>query len=76
MFANCGMLPWLKVHFTSWDTNSTDGDDGDDNGGWLYLGDVNNIYENKVFYKPTSLTVSDREDKTVPYDYWTIQDYN
>lgn len=72
MFANCSNIPWVKVHFTTWDTNSTDGENGGDYGGWLEGAGINVV--NPVFYKPSNLTVPFRDIQTVPTN-WTIVDF-
>ena len=57
MFAKCYYLPWVKVHFTTWDRTSTY---GTEYRGWLNNAGTSAV--NPTFYKPTSLPVSSGVD--------------
>ena len=69
MFSYCSNLPWVRVHFTTWDLNSTYSSEW---GGWLNEAGTN---VSPIFYKPSSLTIpSPRDGGSVP-DNWTVENY-
>lgn len=67
MFSYCSNLPWVKVHFTTWDINSTYSSEW---GGWLINAGTN---VSPIFYKPVDLIIpSPRDGSSVPTNWQVV----